>query len=1209
MSLNISALIPRIVARYDGKKPWQNWIEGSVLFADVSGFTPMSEALSPLGAEGAELLTDILNDYFSEMISLVSEYCGEIMKFGGDAVLCFFPGTDTFHQAIYSAKLMQDAMAKFAIIHTPIQDFSLMMKIGLAHGKVLLAGVGREEHRCDYIFAGSAVDLTAEAEHYASAGEIILACTKTDLAIQGLEVIPLGADFYKLKSVRPVSTMVQEPVIDSTDLTPYVIGEIAALVAKGYDHYIGTLQGAVPVFISFTGFTYSQKQFDLQFFHSFFSMVMDITHRYQGRLNRISMGDKGSTFFILFGSPVPLEKKEELACIWALELIAEVRKEFPSISLKIGMNSGRVFSGLVGGHDRFDYTIMGDAVNFAARLMQNAQDNQICVSEAIKDLTEEKYENVLLGKHKFKGKKELLPVYALNKKRQQFDVKQTVADFTGRSTEVTLLLEALDKARKDEPSMIVLEGVPGIGKSFLANHVLGIGQQKHWQVTIGRGDITLRNHPYAPWLSCLTSLFFQNKSPGLESINALLDEIDPQFIEFTAWHADFFKVKHDLSMSEYDEETKKRLFHHQLSLIILHFAQKNPVILFLDDLHWFDSLSLELLVILLDHLKDQQFFLLCTTRPGWHREPFLNRDYCRIIELGNMDRQTVITLAEKTLQGPIRSDLIELLIKHTEGNPFFTLHLLRYLIKSDYLEKRLDQWAVRKDVVIDKAFSNEEIILTQLHQLSPDLNILIRFATCIGSTFNIRLMKKAMGRDFKQKYWHELLEQDLFVQIEADLFAFQHTLIQNTVYNSIPKKERVRIHGKIGRSIETLFRSDLIQWYPNLANHYFLASVPDKAIEYCILAGDQLNQKLSFNECAHFYRNAYHLLEEKDDVRKWSIALSLARTLIVIGNLDESLKLVHSVKQLTSLSHNPELAIQADLIEYDTLHRKSDFSYVASALELLKLPQSRDKHIRHQILYFLGFAHHKKAEFDDAERYFQEILAEDRKQTYQDVTTVKAILLLAEISEKTGKIDEAHQIINNGIAIAQNAKMFYQELRLQIKKGLILEHMNNKEDARQLYLSLIPSCEKIGDMYLLASVLLNLGQISFNLQQFDQAKSYLTEASSFFERIGTLNGKAKALNILGAIAFMENDLPTSQAYYLNSLNITLKLGEKWEIAELYYNLTEVSHKLKEFYEQKSSEYLLNFKQIVEALNNPYFQQAYKDLKTKIQPQLQLKKDE
>src|SRR5687767_1824199 len=148
------------------------------LFADVSGFTAMSEALGRSGRAGTEELTEILNAYFGPMIALIHSFGGIIGKFGGDAMTVLFPYTPrtqaaTVRRAIQGALDMQAGMHRYAAIPTSAGTFSLAMKAGLAQGPVLCTTVGDPDIRLEYLIAGSVLDRCADAEHYAARGEVV----------------------------------------------------------------------------------------------------------------------------------------------------------------------------------------------------------------------------------------------------------------------------------------------------------------------------------------------------------------------------------------------------------------------------------------------------------------------------------------------------------------------------------------------------------------------------------------------------------------------------------------------------------------------------------------------------------------------------------------------------------------------------------------------------------------------------------------------------------------------------------------------------------------------------------------------------------------------------------------------------------------------------------------------------------------------------
>jgi class 3 adenylate cyclase len=151
----------------------------AVLFADVSGFTPLTEALAQKGAEGPEELTRLLNGYFSRMIALIEAEGGEVVKFSGDALTVVFPALQgdlsaATRRAWQAAEAMQGAMSAFATLETSVGPVALGMKIGIGAGEILAAQVGGVGDRWEYVIAGDPLRQVAQAEHQAARGEIVL---------------------------------------------------------------------------------------------------------------------------------------------------------------------------------------------------------------------------------------------------------------------------------------------------------------------------------------------------------------------------------------------------------------------------------------------------------------------------------------------------------------------------------------------------------------------------------------------------------------------------------------------------------------------------------------------------------------------------------------------------------------------------------------------------------------------------------------------------------------------------------------------------------------------------------------------------------------------------------------------------------------------------------------------------------------------------
>lgn len=1137
--VKLEPFVPEIVRHHDRGKPWVEWIPGTVLFADVSGFTPMSEALAALGAEGAEVLTDILNRYFAEMIGILNSHGGQVMKFGGDAILCFLEGPGTLDAALHASIRMQDAMKRFHKVRTPVKAFTLQMKIGVAAGECLLAGLGDPATRCEYAFAGKPVDLAAEAEHHAAAGEIILAPEFS--RVLEATVVP---------AAPPASEAASSPEI----IRPYMIPEVHDMVAAGYQRYVGALSGAVSVFLQFTGFQFD-RDLDLQRLNQFVNMVLEITQEYGGRLNRLSMGDKGSTMLLLFGTPAALEKKEQTACQWAVEVRNTVRGSFPELQLRLGMTSGRVFSGIVGGAGRFEFTVMGDCVNLAARLMQGARPDEICADASMREKAWEAFEFDSLGTRRFKGKSEALEVFAL-RDRRSLRTRQSSAVY-GRTEEVNTVLKLLQPACVGNPCMIVLEGEPGVGKSALAAQLLTLAGQD-WRIVTGRGDITRRGFTYNPWCDPYLALVFDGRVPGLDTLTSVLESAG--FAEHLAWHADFLGLTERVPETDtvrYDEESKRNLLHHQVSVLMLRAVQ-SPVLLFLDDLHWFKSAHLDLLTALLNHVKDQPLAILSTARPDWPRDPFVNRSTCHFLALQPLQREAIREVAEKLLEAPVRDNIVEYLEKQARGNPFFLRQLLDYLMRNELVTLRLGEWTLSREGVLDRSLSGEEIVATQVEQLSLPQKMHLRAAACIGPTLSPLILQKALGRNFRARVLQSLRGQGYLQDTIEGRLAFPHALFQEALYQSLPKRLRRQYHRRIGYALEEHFAAEKDQHLPTLAHHFYEGGVRNKAIDYCIAAGNEYHVRKSSPEALELLERALVLLRNTTDQRKWDVALRVADNMIRTGHTRECLTLIRKVITMARKAGRLDVFFRCSAIQFDSMSRAANYSYLGRARQLLKHPALEANISPSRIRYYVGLAFFRMARFDQASHEFLNIIQSSKDPT---PTLLSSHTFLASIAKMRQDYETALELLDQAYSLAIGQNDVYRELSISIEKGNVLVERGEHEQSELLFFQLLERANALGDYYLVGVILLNLAHLMMDQENYEKAEFYLRESKEIFSKLGVISMIGKTVMDTGAICFYRLDYEKALEYYQEALCTFERTKQMDHGCFAYYNIAEALSRL------------------------------------------------
>lgn len=453
--------------------------EGMALIADISGFTPLTEALarelSP--ARGAEELTRALNAVFAPLIAQVGRYGGSVIKFAGDALIVWFPRPPrarrdlTVGRALAAAAGMQAAIARHGHVITPAGAFTLTMKVGMAYGPVLRARLGDRVLGYEDVIGGATLDRMAASEHHAGPGEIILDPAGI-AAVEALAAVSDRRDGHLVVSgpARPVAPARRrapapgDAAAPAEALRPYLPAEVYEAIGAGRT-LPAELKPVVSIFVQFQGIVYEDGPAAEARLGAYFAAAQATAARYGGRVNRLLTGDKGSVLHLIFGAPRAVEELERRAALCLLEL-RRAAAELGFISAqRIGAAAGRVFAGPVGSAERRDYTVMGDAINLSARLMQGAASGQIVVDPALAERLAGEFTLEDLGAAALKGKAAPVARHALLDVARQ--APRHAARAYGRALELAVLRRQIDQLAHGRGGVCLLIGDLGMGKSHL----------------------------------------------------------------------------------------------------------------------------------------------------------------------------------------------------------------------------------------------------------------------------------------------------------------------------------------------------------------------------------------------------------------------------------------------------------------------------------------------------------------------------------------------------------------------------------------------------------------------------------------------------------------------------------------------------------------------------------------------------------------------
>ncbi len=491
---------------------------GATLFADISGFTPLTTALvRSYGARrGADELTRHLNIVYTALISEVERYGGSVIGFSGDAITCWFAAPspashseliEAIRQAATAALAMQAAMKNYQSIRLPAGDMvTLAIKTAVAAGPARRFAVGDPAIQLIDVLAGVTLDRMAATEQMAKQGELVL----DEPTVHRLQPAPTIAEWRTqpntgerfavvARLAQPATPVDPQPVtlLPEAEASAWVLPPVYARLQSEGGRFLAELRPATALFLKFTGLDYDNDPEAANKLDQYIRWVQSIVNHYEGALIQLTTGDKGTYLYAAFGAPIAHDDDIRRAVTTALELRTPP-PHCPFIATtQIGISQGAMRVGAYGSATRQTYGVLGDETVVAARLMTHAPPGHVLVSQVIADAIGDEFRLQPLGEVKLKGKATPQPLYAvlqpITRSRQLYDLYPT--PLVGRAKELAQIATELAAVRQGQGRLVRIEGSAGVGKSHL---VAEAARQAHQQgLTIVSGACQSTNQDTA----------------------------------------------------------------------------------------------------------------------------------------------------------------------------------------------------------------------------------------------------------------------------------------------------------------------------------------------------------------------------------------------------------------------------------------------------------------------------------------------------------------------------------------------------------------------------------------------------------------------------------------------------------------------------------------------------------------------------------------
>ncbi|MCB2222430.1 MAG: AAA family ATPase [Bacteroidetes bacterium] len=561
----------------------------------------------------------------------------------------------------------------------------------------------------------------------------------------------------------------------------------------------------------------------------------------------------------------------------------------PPIRLKTGIATGSIMTTAIGSDDKKQTTLMGDAVNHANRICQFAEEGQILADEKTLEGLRNDFELQKLEPIPLKGGVETLPIFELaGKKRKKLDLKpkserKIISEMVGRSQEAEQLEGLIRNLIAGKGSIVNIVGKAGIGKSRLLEELKVQPIMEKVLLLEGRAVSTGQNLSFHPITNLIKNWagITEDDLPSASSeklYQGIKRNTSEQADEIYAFMATMMGLplegKYKERVKGIEGEALEKLILKNLRDLIIAATKDKPRIYMVEDMHWADSSSITLFESLYKLSQNHPVMFINVMRPGYKETGDYILKYLVDNFPGDHNTINVNPLEEKESGNLIKNLLREaslpdeiqkMIIRKTEGNPFFIEEIIRSFIDEGIIEIKDGHFVVTdkiKEVNIPETIN--EAILSRVDKLDEKTRELLNTASVMGRNFYYKVLEEATDTieelDERLSYLTEVQLISETKKKQEIEYLFKHALAQQLTYDAMMQQSRKDTHLKIARSIEKVFAANISEYYSTLAYHYEKAENNEKTQEYLLKAGDEAIRSGASLEALKFYEKAHEMI-------------------------------------------------------------------------------------------------------------------------------------------------------------------------------------------------------------------------------------------------------------------------------------------------------------------------------------------------------------
>ena len=902
--------------------------------------------------------------------------------------------------------------------------------------------------------------------------------------------------------------------------------------------------------------------------------MAEIVRSHDGVVNR----NDGETLQALFGIPVSREddaKRAVLAgralCRRVAEIIGDAGGRDDGVGLRCGIDTRRVVVRRER-TARSKYRVVGAAVDLSVRLAGQAREGEVLISQDCHRLVEPFFETEPAESLPGRGGDQAVSTFRVRSEtgvRTRFEAaaaSRGLSELSGRKGELEALLSACDQVQSGQGRFVSIVGEAGVGKSRLLYEFGNRIDASRFHVVRGRCQSFGADTPYLPFVDALRDQLDLPEGIGRDAAGVVAEQVEavsPDLARFTPYYLQLLSLgESEAGQEGWGGEGLKGGLVESLSALVTLGAQKKPMILMLEDWHWVDGASHQVLLQLLEMVSAYPLLIVATTRPEGEMDWGVATAHTPIV-LGPLGRDESSAIIRSALEASeVPEPLLDVLHRRTGGNPFFLEEVCQTLREDGTLtveDGRVSVVGLLESVQLPDTVQG--VLRTRLDRLDGPTRRLVRCASVIGREFDLQVLEHALC---DEEGWipgglDRLRDLGLIQQIRVvpvPTYRFKHVLTQEVAYDSLLERQRSSIHGAVGDALESVHPGRLDEQLDRLAEHFAQARRWEKAVEYGFRATDRRWSFSEFQEASEANTRTLewvdHLPESEERFEKQvDLLLRQERLYEHTGQRMEQQQVIDRLTGMLDPERDRGHLATAYVRQGDLFTLTREHEGAESALhEALRLSTDEsDAAIRRNALRSLGLLRWQQERHEEALGHVEEAVRIDRELGNQE-SLISNLVNMSVLHRALGESDLA--LADLAEALQLERSITQRGLGVTVKEPFILQNMsiiyaalgdNDRaleflEEAREigdrssgsvvnveqmhyhliamarlhleagrlddclaLYRESVARTRKARHLEGLAQSLRLLGEVLLNLERYDEALPALEEAGGLFDRL------------------------------------------------------------------------------------------------------------